>query len=473
MKKTIIPVCLIMALASLLCFIVLNESMSKRREATLSRISQKKEQTSESQKDEFNNGQDNETNGSSDRLTLTDTVILMKKNIANNELVFRNIEGGSDKALLFDAVTSFNSRRGMPLTTAELEVGAVYDVTFTTFDSKISMLSESDKVFSNVNINKFSINEKQHIIKVGNELYQLNKDVVVGSNEEVCELMDITSLDTLTLFGRDKEVISIVVDSGHGYIRVKNDSYFVGGWIEIGQEMIKVLTEDMLIPVPEGSYKIKVSNKGYVGHDEIDVERDKETILDLSKIEIEEVSIGHIKFDIVPEYALLFVDGLLTDFEERVPLEYGIHSIRVESAGYDTINTNIKVGSEYADIKIELEEENSGNSDDTDEEDSKNSNEPESASSSSSSSSSSSTNSLSANSIISDSKKIFVEGPVGASVYLDGTYIGIAPCFTNKIIGNHTVTLSRAGFVTKSYTINVSNDNNDITLSFSELQADL
>lgn len=469
-----------MALASLLCFIVLQESMSKRRDATLNRISQRKENVQEKQDEKLNSENtdiNDESLSQTDRLTLTDTVILMKKNLSGNELVFRNIEGGSDKALSYDSATSFTSKRGMPLTTAELNVGAVYDVTFTTFDSRISSLSESNNVFTNKDITKFSINEKQHIIKVGSELYQLNKDVVIGSNDELCELMDITNLDKLTLFGRDKEILSIVVNSGHGYIRVKNDSYFVGGWIEIGQEMIKVLTEDMLIPVPEGSYKIKVSNKGYVGHDDVIVERDKETILDLSKIDIEEVSIGHVKFDITPEYALLFVDGLLTDFEERIPLEYGIHAIRVESAGYDTISTSIKVGSEYADIKIELEEENSGTNDDEDgdSDDSESSlgSKDTSSSSSSSSSTQTSANSLSLDSIISDSKKIFIEGPVGAAVYLDGTYIGVAPCNTNKIIGNHTVTLSKAGFVTKSYTINVSNDNNDLTLSFSELQADL
>ena len=45
----------------------------------------------------------------------------------------------------------------------------------------------------------------------------------------------------------------------------------------------------------------------------------------------------------------------MTDFEERVALEYGIHSIRVESPGYETVRANIRVGSEMANIAIELD----------------------------------------------------------------------------------------------------------------------
>lgn len=464
MKKNIIPVCVLMLLASLLCFLVVRESLLDKRTATLERLSNRQVRT---ENDESSSNIDEVS--AEDRLTLTDTVILMEKKIDSGELVFRNIEGGADKTLIFDATTSIKSKRDMPLTSKELIIGGAYDITFTTYDSKISNISEAKAISVHKNIDNFTINERLKSIKIGNENLELSKNAVIFSNDEACELKDITSLDTITVYGKDNDIFSVVVNKGHGYIRVLNDSYFVGGWIEIGQDIIKVLTEDMLIPVPEGTYPVKVSNKGYVGHETLTIERDKETKFDLSKIEIEEVAIGHIKFDLVPEYALLYIDGLLTDFEDRVALEYGIHSIRVESAGYDTISTNIKVGSEFADIKIELEEESEPDKDDEDEEETTTSTE---APSSNNVNTTPPTTLTSLNSIISDNKKIYVEGPIGAEVYLDGTYIGVAPCNTNKIIGNHTVTLSRSGFVTKSYTINVSNDNNDLTLSFSELQVD-
>lgn len=421
---------------------------------------------------------DNEPVVSAKRLTAQDTCIVTGKNIEEKEISFINIKGGEEKTLTFDGTTGFLTKHGAPMTASELMPGDIVDITFTTYDAKLSEVRYSEKAWENKNVSRFEIDERGKSILVGDEMYKLSKNVVVASDSEKMELFDITAQDTITVRGIDRDVFSIQLEKGHGYIRVTNDSYFVGGWIEIGQDTITVLTESMLIPVKEGSYDIKVANKGYVGRETITVERDKETKLDLSKVEIEEVAIGHIMFTILPDYAQLYVDGLMTDFEERVPLEYGVHSLRVECAGYETLHSNIRVGSEFANISIELDEEESSSSSSesssstTDTNSSSEWNNSSSSDNASSSSSSSSSETVvSSDSIISDNRKLYVEGPEGAEVYLDGTYIGIAPCNTTKVTGNHTITLSKSGYETKSYTISVGNDGKDLTMSFSELTA--
>ena len=287
--------------------------------------------------------------------------------------------------------------------------------------------------------------------------------------------MDITELDTLTIKGYNRKICSVLIEKGHGYLRLLNDAYFVGGWIEVGQAVIKPITSEMLLPVPEGSYTVRLTNKGYAGQKNIKIVRDQETEIDLSEIDIEEVAIGHIAFHITPDYAQLYVDGDMTDFTERVPLEFGIHQIRVELPGYETVETNIKVGSEFANIDIELDEETeeaeSASSSSSAKSSSSSSRSGSFSSSSESSSSSSSTTSASSSStaVLSENKKMYVEGPSEAEVYLDGNYIGIAPVSTAKVTGSHVITLSRNGYQTKSYTVNIDNDGNDVTFSFSEL----
>ena len=72
--------------------------------------------------------------------------------------------------------------------------------------------------------------------------------------------------------------------------------------------------------------------------------------------------------------------------------------------------------------------------------------------------------------MISDTRKMYVESPEGAEVYIDGIYTGIVPVsFAKPEKGSHVITLSQNGRVTKSYTIAVSDDDRDVTLSFSEL----
>lgn len=481
MKKTLIPTIVILVLSAVICILVAKSYSDSKRKEARERLNSSTEQT-QSEEISDDAAKTDTPIVDKERLTSNSTCIVIAKNTEDKELTLRNIKGGEDKKLSYDGTTVFSTKHDGPMTASEVMVGDIVDITFNTHDVKLSLVKESDKAWEVKEVRRFSIDSQGKTIIVGDDLYEMASEGVIASGDKVGKLLDVTALDTLTVKGIDKTVYSIQIENGHGYIRVSNDSYFVGGWIEVGQEFITILSENMLIPVPEGSYEIKVTNKGYVGRETLKVKRDQETKLDLSKVEIEEVAIGHVLFTLNPDYAQLYIDGVMTDFEERIPLEYGIHSIRAELAGYETVRTNIRVGSENANILIELDEE---------EEDTSSSSSSDSSSSSSSDSSSSSSSEqtttsdaassstdiatsstvTSADTIISDNKQLYIEGPAGCEVYLDGTYIGIAPCSTTKVTGTHTVTLSKSGYETKSYTITVANDGKDLTMSFSDLNA--
>ena len=53
---------------------------------------------------------------------------------------------------------------------------------------------------------------------------------------------------------------------------------------------------------------------------------------------------------------------------------------------------------------------------------------------------------------------------------MDGNYRGISPVSFKKVTGSHTVTLRKSGYKTKSYTIYLYNDGEDITYSFTDLE---
>ena len=455
MKKAIVPISLIILITCVICYMVASEYKQKGSSG------RKTEEADENFVEEANVISD-------DALIQKGTVILIAKDTKENKLTLRNILGGKAKELAYDGTTQILSRHGEALTADELPIGEILEITFSTHNARLASVKISDNAWSNEKIDKFIIDEEKKTLSIGEDLFELDDNIVVASGDETGELMDITSLDTITLRGFERKIYSIIINSGHGYIRVLNDSYFVGGWIEIGKDIIKPVSEEMLIPVPEGQYTVKVTHKGYLGKEDLTVKRDEETLFDLSKIEIEEVAVGHVQFNLTPDFAQLFIDGEMTDFEERVPLEYGIHRVHAEQAGYIPVDINIKVGSEFANIDIELDMDKSGSSASTSA--SSKAGGPESADTSSSSGSSSSSSS-STELLLTDNKKIYVEGPAGAEVYLDGTYIGVAPCSAIKVTGQHVITLSKSGYETKSYTINVENDGKDLTISFSELTA--
>lgn len=475
-EKVVIPVIVILIITVLGCYYISKEY--KKQQAA------KRAEEIEAFMEE--NAEDDEI-VSKDDLSYELTSILVGKNPEEGTLTFMATENNKVFSVKYDGATRFLGKHGNSLSLAQLSLGEILDINYSIHSGKLNEAAISQNAWSLTDVTKFEIDKDGQKMIIAGDTYKLPKKTIVSYGEELAEMIDITDVDTLTVKGVDRRVCSIIVDRGHGYVRLLNDSYFVGGWIEIGQEIIKPVSDDMLIPVPEGEYHVRFTNRGYAGEDDIEVLRDKETTMDLSEIEIKEVAIGHVEFNIVPDYAQLFIDDEMTEYTERVPLEYGIHKIHVELAGYESVNTNIKISDEFADVGITLEKSSSSSSS------SKSTSEKSSSSDSSSStnySGSSSTSypaatsssssivsttastksSSSSAAVISDTRKMYVEAPVGAEVYVDGVYIGICPVAANKpTTGTHVITLSKNGYQTKSYTITAGDEQKDLTLSFSEL----
>ena len=102
-------------------------------------------------------------------------------------------------------------------------------------------------------VERYELNAVRHEVSIGGETYKLSKDTQYFSQGHSIEEIDLNPSDILTFHGIDSTVLSVVVEKGHGYLRLVNDENFVGGWLEIGQTQIVRITEDMLVTVPEGS----------------------------------------------------------------------------------------------------------------------------------------------------------------------------------------------------------------------------
>lgn len=507
-EKVVIPVILILGVMVLTCFYISKEYKKQQSEKRAKEIEAVIEENEEE-------------NGpvSKDDLSYSCVAILVGKNEEEGTLTFMSTENNKVFKAKFDRTTPFYGKHGNSVSLAQLSLGELLDITYSLHSGTLSEAKISENAWTFTDVTRFEIDESKKLMVIGDEKYKLPKNTIVSYGDKLAEMIDITNVDTLIVKGIDRKVCSIIVDRGHGYIRLLNDSYFVGGWIEIGDDIVKTVSEDMLLPVPEGEYRVTLSNKGYAGEVEVEVNRDKETPIDLSEIEIKEVAIGHVMFNIFPEYAQLYVDSQMTEFEERVPLEYGIHKVHVELAGYESVDTNVKISSEYADVSISLEKSGDSSSSSSSSSAKKTTSSSSTSyylgsvsssssrssgssaayasssssstsssstsyypyfsstaqvdwtSSSSSSSSESSSSSSSSSAVVVDgSDKLYIEFPVGAEVYVDGVYIGISPVSSNKpSAGAHVITLSKNGYMTKSYTVVSYDDNRDMTLSFSEL----
>jgi len=406
-----------------------------------------------------------------------DTAILVNKDEEEQTITLLNIQVGRNYTLKYDGTTQVHDKYEEAMSMSQLSPGEIVDVTFVKQSKRLNSIQQSATAWSYDKVERYSFGRNNQTMEIGDEEYELYKNVPVLSNGDQGELMDLNAQDVLMVRGIDNTVYSISVDKGHGYLRLSNDQYFVGGWIEVGQKVIQPITEDMLLVVPEGTYQVLLTNTRIETTKEVTIERDGELELDVGDVQPEEAKYGTILFSINPSDATLYIDGNQQEHTEPVTLEYGIHQMIVKADGYKTITQYIKVGQEKATISVELEAQSEEQSE-TDSNDSDESSEEDAmidadTISSNNTVAAPATPAAPLTPIASTSstttKKVYIDAPEGAELYLDSNYIGIVPIAFSKSPGTHIVSLRKTGYQTKSYTLQIDTEDKDITYSFADL----
>lgn len=418
-----------------------------------------------------------------------DVAIVVKKDMEAGTVQFQNVSTSRRYTLNYDGTTTLYDKNDQALSMKQLKEGSVVTVRFYKPDKSLSYVKENPDCISYSNVQNYSMDLKNGTIQIGGELYNISGHVVVVSDGRETNMMEVNQVDVLSVWGYKNMIYGIHVEKGHGYLRLQNEDYFVGGWIDVGDKVVRKVSEDMLLVVPEGTYNVTVSQKGSSATQEITFARNEEMAWDLGDVEITVVQKGNIIFTLNPVTAKVTIDGREVNVSKPVELEYGLHQMRVTADGYDTIAQYIKVAEPSANISVELEKseetaeeetsetpEKSSNVDtDSDEEptgkkyQTKTSDDDEEEESSSKETEEESQESKS--SVVSSSNKyrVYIDAPEGVELYLDGNYVGITPTSFNKAEGNYVVTLRKTGYQTRSYTLQIDNEEKDVNYSFTEL----
>ena len=374
-----------------------------------------------------------------------DTAVLVDRNQEENTLTFLNLELERRYTLSLDGTTRIYDKYGGSLTLEQIKTGDIVDITFLKSKKHLTTMQLSPQAWTYEDVERFEIDPVRSEVTIGSQTYKLTSITQYLSGSRNIESMDLNLSDVLTFMGIGSQVLTVRVEKGHGYLRLRNDESFVGGWIEVGQTLIQRITEDMLLLVPEGSYEVNITNKGGGGVKSVIINRNAETVLDIGDLEIPEPEYGMVLFSMSPSSAELYIDGSQVDPSGPVNLEYGLHQIIARATGYKSITQYIRVAKESDGFNVVLEA---------------NGTETETVQTPKPADNQTTTT---------DYYKIYIDAPEGVEVYLDGNYKGISPCSFAKAAGTHVITLRKTGYVTRSYTITVDSEQKDISYSFADL----
>ncbi len=364
-----------------------------------------------------------------------DTAILTDRNEKENQVTFLNLDLGRKYTLSMDGTTRLYDKYGEAVSIEQIQKGDIVDITFLKSEKHLTSMQLSTQSWSYSDVAWYEINMLKGEVSIGEEIYKLTSNTQFLSQGREIESIDLNSADVLSFQGLGNQVLSVRVEKGHGYLRLTNDEKFVGGWIEVGESLIQRITDDMLLLVPEGSYRVNITNKGGGGIKNVEISRNEETVLDIGDLEIPEPQTGMVFFSLTPSDAQLYIDGEQVDASGPVTLEYGLHQMIVRAEGYQSITQYIRVAQESASYDIEMESAGAeiGEEESSTENDSS------------------------------------MQEPEKVEVYLDGHYVGISPCSFRKSEGTHVIILRREGYETRSYTVQIDNAEKDMSYSFADL----
>ncbi|MBQ6697386.1 MAG: hypothetical protein IJN16_11840, partial [Lachnospiraceae bacterium] len=176
-----------------------------------------------------------------------DIAILLNKNPEENTVTLYNMEVDKQYTLQVAGTSTLYDKYGEPIALGQLQPGEIVEVTFLKDIKRLNSMQISPESWSNTAINRYEMDWEKKNLLIGADVYNLPEDVVILSGGKVIEPIDLNAVDTLSFRGRGNDVYSIVVEQGHGYLRLENDVNFIGGFIEIGQSIIHKIQEDMLL----------------------------------------------------------------------------------------------------------------------------------------------------------------------------------------------------------------------------------
>lgn len=330
----------------------------------------------------------------------SDTIYIIEAmDMAEETLTLLSTSTGSIYRYPYSLTTKFLDQYGNSASWSRFVIGTAVQISNPATSGALTQVQMSDATWTYEDITRYSIDTSKNLMTIGDSNYKLLDDTVTFSNDAVSTIDTIGDSDTLRVVGLDNQIYSIVITTGHGYIKLMNTELFDGSMLQIGSKLYTRVSDGLTIEVEEGTYTVTAANNGYGGSADYTVTRNAETVINLEDLKGEGPKYCDLSFTTSVEGASVYLDGELMALGEVKQVQYGTHSLQVVAEGYESWNKTLYVNSAKAEIVLELTEEDETTEDST----TTSSSSSTDSSSSSSNSSSSSSNSSSSNSSTSSS----------------------------------------------------------------------
>lgn len=272
---------------------------------------------------------------------------------ADESFVLKSLETTRQMRYKFGLGTTFYDTRGTSISVTRFVPGKVVEIEMVPGENLLKTVTMSSRVWVQEEVDNFTLDIASSTLSIGSSVYRIKPETEYFSMDIAAYVTDIGDNDILTITGLDRDILTVSVDSGHGFLSLVNTDLFVDSLICVGDKNYELITGDMIMEVPEGTYDVTVANDGYGGTKTVTVGRNETVTLDLNELKGEGPKMCELTFRIAVDGAAIYLDGTEVMSDTTMDVEYGRHSLVVTADGYSTWSRTLFVNSPSAEIYLD------------------------------------------------------------------------------------------------------------------------
>ena len=383
--------------------------------------------TSEPQKEEQEDLEDVE---------YSEMITILVKNISPSSIVGFDIKNRKDLTYKITQGTKVDDGHDNSLLVSQIKKGDIVNIVYQQDKEKVVSISKSNEGRTIKRMSGATVDTQNNKISINGSSYTYTNDtLVLTDTEELVPINAITPFDIVTMNCLDGELISVIREEEGSKLRIEGVPNTEGTFELDRSRMFRLDEIGEYIGVTPGEHRIIFDMEGYKPISEvINVGKGEVYTVSLKDAQVVySTIIPKINIDL-PEYEIK-IDNKIYKKDEKIEVQQGVYTVSIKAEGYkEVVKTVSTSGYEEYELYINVESEAQPT--------------PPSQTP------------IPEEDVIVDEQPLKEEqevnlntNPVGAKVYINGSYKGQTPCTITLKNGSYGVIFEKDGYAPYSTNI--------------------
>lgn len=298
-------------------------------------------------------GEDDYKKNAEELLADGNLFILTDLDTEAEQLTLKNLRNGKRVRYNYTLATRFLNKYNEPQSESNFLPGMVVSIEKNA-ENVLETVTMNGDVWIVEDLKNYSIDGERGIFTIGRTRYRLSDMTEVFANGGEASIGDIRESDVLRVVGWEKDILSVSVTTGHGYLALVNTIHFADSILSIGGKTHIRVTGDTAVELTAGEYVVTAAKDGYGGQATVEIKSNEQTVLDMELLKGDGPKKCRINFIIEAEDPRVFIDHEEVPANEETDVTYGQHRLRIIADGYEPWEKTLVVNSPTAQLELSL-----------------------------------------------------------------------------------------------------------------------